>query len=54
VGRVREYFFFDKLITKFRYYVDGLHLPIINGANEGIVIVIGMFIATGIFGMFEQ
>jgi ethanolaminephosphotransferase len=38
------------LATWEEYYVDGLHLPIINGANEGIVIVIGMFIATGIFG----
>jgi len=32
------------------YYVDGLHLPIINGANEGIVMAIFMFIASGIFG----
>jgi len=32
------------------YYVDGLHLPVINGANEGIVMVIFMFVISGIFG----
>lgn len=41
-------FSFNYLIE--RYYVDGLHLPVINGANEGIVMVIFMFVISGIFG----
>jgi len=32
------------------YYVDALNLPIINGANEGIVVFIMVYFISGIFG----
>lgn len=32
------------------YYVDGLHLPLINGPNEGLVGLIFLYIVSGLFG----
>jgi len=32
------------------YYVEGLHLPVINGPNEGLVGLIFLYIVSGIFG----
>jgi len=33
------------------YYVDALNLPAINGANEGVVLAIIMYVIAGIFGV---
>jgi len=38
------------LATWEEFYIESLNLPIINGANEGIVIVIALYIATAIGG----
>jgi ethanolaminephosphotransferase len=38
------------LATWEEYYVGSLDLPLINGANEGVVAVIVLFIVSGIFG----
>ena len=35
-----------------RYYIDGLHLPIINGANEGSITIPLFYIMTAIAGKF--
>jgi len=32
------------------YYVEGLHLPLINGPNEGLVGLIGLYLISGVTG----